>query len=43
MAMAGVAAVMVASCVLLERCRLLTRDARRYRQAFPGLQLITPE
>lgn len=28
---------------LIERCPLLTRDARRYQQAFPGLQLITPE
>jgi len=28
---------------LIERCALLTRDPRRYRQAFPGLKLITPE
>lgn len=28
---------------LIERCPLLTRDARRYRLAFPGLQRITPE
>lgn len=28
---------------LSERCALVTRDARRYRLAFPGLQLITPE
>jgi hypothetical protein len=28
---------------LVERIPLLTRDARRYRQAFPGLELITPE
>lgn len=28
---------------LVERFPLLTRDQRRYRQAFPGLQLITPE
>jgi predicted nucleic acid-binding protein len=27
---------------LVERCALLTRDPRRYRQAFPGLELITP-
>jgi len=27
---------------LIERCALLTRDSRRYRQAFPGLRLITP-
>lgn len=27
---------------LVERCPLLTRDQRRYRQAFPGLRLITP-
>jgi predicted nucleic acid-binding protein len=27
---------------LVERCALLTRDQRRYRQAFPGLRLITP-
>ena len=27
---------------LVERCALLTRDPRRYRQAFPGLNLITP-
>jgi predicted nucleic acid-binding protein len=27
---------------LVERCPLLTRDQRRYRQAFPGLKLITP-
>ncbi len=27
---------------LVERCPLLTRDQRRYRQAFPELKLITP-
>ncbi|MBM5794195.1 MAG: type II toxin-antitoxin system VapC family toxin [Cyanobacteria bacterium K_DeepCast_0m_m1_088] len=27
---------------LVERCPLLTRDHRRYRQAFSGLKLITP-
>ena len=27
---------------LVERCPLLTRDQRRYRQAFPALKLITP-
>ena len=27
---------------LVERVPLLTRDRRRYRQAFPGLTLITP-
>ena len=27
---------------LVERRPLLTRDQRRYRQAFPGLKLITP-
>lgn len=27
---------------LVERAPLLTRDVRRYRQAFPGLELITP-
>lgn len=27
---------------LVERCPLLTRDQRRYRQAYPGLKLITP-
>ncbi len=27
---------------LLESTGLLTRDERRYRQAFPGLQLILP-
>ncbi|NDG74324.1 MAG: PIN domain-containing protein [Synechococcaceae bacterium WB8_1B_136] len=27
---------------LVEGCALLTRDQRRYRQAFPGLKLITP-
>ena len=28
---------------LVERVPLLTRDRRRYRQAFPGLQLIAPD
>jgi len=28
---------------LVERIPLLTRDARRYREAFPGLELITPQ
>ena len=28
---------------LVERVPLLTRDRRRYRQAFPGLELIAPE
>ncbi len=28
---------------LVERMPLLTRDSRRYRQAFPGLELITPQ
>jgi len=27
---------------LVERCPLLTRDPRRYRQAYPGLDVITP-
>ena len=27
---------------LVERVPLLTRDPRRYRQAFPGLELIAP-
>lgn len=27
---------------LIARCILLTRDPHRYRQAFPGLKLITP-
>ena len=27
---------------LVERMPLLTRDQRRYRQAFPGLDLISP-
>ena len=27
---------------LLEGCPLLTRDPRRYRQAYPALELITP-
>ena len=27
---------------LVERIPLLTRDQRRYRQAFPGLELISP-
>ena len=27
---------------LLESTGLLTRDERRYRQAFPGLRLILP-
>ena len=27
---------------LLESTGLLTRDGRRYRQAFPGLRLILP-
>lgn len=27
---------------LVERVALLTRDERRYRQAFPGLELIAP-
>ncbi|MFN7740431.1 MAG: hypothetical protein ACK5RA_09260 [Cyanobacteriota bacterium] len=27
---------------LLERVPLLSRDRRRYRQAFPGLELIAP-
>ena len=27
---------------LVERVALLTRDTRRYRQAFPGLELIAP-
>jgi predicted nucleic acid-binding protein len=27
---------------LVERLPLLTRDLRRYRQAFPGLELISP-
>lgn len=35
--------VLIGAHALIERCLLLTRDARRYRQAFPGLQLITPE
>lgn len=28
--------------VLVERMPLLTRDQCRYRQAFPGLELISP-
>ena len=28
---------------LVERVPLLTRDRRRYRQSFPGLELIAPE
>ena len=28
---------------LVEGCPLLSRDSRRYRQAYPGLTLITPE
>jgi predicted nucleic acid-binding protein len=28
---------------LVERVPLLSRDRRRYRQAFPGLELIAPE
>ena len=28
---------------LVEGCPLLSRDVRRYRQAYPGLVLITPE
>ena len=28
---------------VITRCPLFTRDPRRYRQAFPGLRLITPE
>lgn len=28
---------------LVENLALLTRDGRRYRQAFPGLKLITPQ
>ena len=27
---------------LVERVPLLTRDRRRYRQAIPGLELLTP-
>ena len=27
---------------LVERVPLLSRDRRRYRQAFPGLELIAP-
>jgi len=27
---------------VIARCPLLTRDPRRYRQAFPGLRLICP-
>ena len=27
---------------LIEGCPLLTRDPRRYRQAYPALKLITP-
>jgi predicted nucleic acid-binding protein len=35
--------VLIGAHVLIERCPLLTRDARRYRLAFPRLQLIAPE
>lgn len=34
---------LIGSHALVERIPLLTRDARRYRQAFPGLELITPQ
>jgi predicted nucleic acid-binding protein len=34
--------VLIGAHALVERIPLLTRDARRYRQAFPGLELITP-
>ena len=33
---------MIGAHALVERCPMLTRDPRRYRQAFPGLQLILP-
>ena len=33
---------MIGAHALVERVPLLTRDTRRYRQAFPGLELITP-
>lgn len=35
--------VLIGAHALVERIPLLTRDARRYRQAFQGLELITPQ
>jgi predicted nucleic acid-binding protein len=35
--------VLMGAHALVERIPLLTRNARRYRRAFPGLKLITPE
>ena len=34
---------MIGAHALVERVPLLTRDTRRYRQAFPGLELIAPD
>ncbi len=34
--------VLIGAHALVETPALLTRDGRRYRQAFPGLKLITP-
>jgi predicted nucleic acid-binding protein len=34
---------LIGSHALVERVPMLTRDRRRYRQAFPGLQLIAPD
>lgn len=33
---------LISAHALVERMPLLTRDQRRYRQAFPGLDLISP-
>ena len=35
--------VLIGAHALLENLALLSRDGRRYRQAFPGLKLITPQ
>ncbi len=34
--------LLIGAHALIARCPLLTRDPRRYRQAFQGLKLITP-
>ncbi len=35
--------VLIGAHALVENLALLSRDGRRYRQAFPGLKLITPQ
>ena len=35
--------VLIGAHALVENLALLSRDGLRYRQAFPGLKLITPQ